>query len=231
MPAGFESFRDGGGYQIVSDTPMLSLDRVVVVTGGPLDPDKGYSTAFVWMENGEMVSVHTGGKQVAVIGKYNSNLMLAVMGESYPSIECYVFRPHRPSGQNFGMQIFDGAGNMTYDSGRAPFNIVAETWGPSPDYWLPAGRKYAVVVASTFVEIETFVVYTGVGVQVDYMTFETCSTDFFRTFHDRVMVERLLYHQVVRGPYPYSQPTSVQNYKANNNQPSRFFVVDVTNYS
>jgi len=75
------------------------------------------------------------------------------------------------------------------------------------------------------------VVYTGVGVQVDYMTFENCTTDFFRTFHDRVMVERVVYHQVVRGPFPFNQPTSVQNYKANNNQPSRFFVVDVTNFS
>lgn len=229
MPAGFESFRDGGGYQIVSDTPMLSLDRIVVAGGGPIESDKGYSRVFFPMEYGEMVAVQTDGKQVSVIGKQDNNLILAVMGEHYPTLEFYVFRAHRSSGQNFGMQIFDGAGNMTYDSGRAPFNIVTETWGPN-DYWLAGGRKYAVVVASTFVEIETFVVYTGVGVQVDYMTFETCSTDFFQTFHDLVRVERVLYHQVVRGPYPYSMPTSVQNYKANNNQPSRFFVVDVTNF-
>ncbi len=229
MPAGFESFRDGGGYQIVSDTPMLSLDRIVVAGGGPIESDRGYSQVYFPMENGEMVAVQTDGRQVAVIGKQNSNLMLAVMGENYPTLEFYVFRAHRPSGQNFGMQVFDGAGNMTYDSGRAPFNIITETGGPG-DYWLPGGRKYAVVVASTFVEIETRVEYIGVGAQPDWMSFEWCSTDFFQSFHDRVRVERVLYHQVVRGPYPYYQVPSVGNYKASNNQPSRFFVVDVTNF-
>lgn len=59
-----------------------------------------------------------------------------------------------PTGANYGFQIFDAAGNCTFDAAGKMMRLVDAFGGNLEGHWVgtrtyPAGRNYAVIVAKT----------------------------------------------------------------------------------
>lgn len=59
-----------------------------------------------------------------------------------------------PSGATYGFQIFDAAGNCTFDAAGKMMRLVDAFGGNTEAHWIgtrtyPAGRNYAVIVAKT----------------------------------------------------------------------------------
>eukprot|EP00456_Euglypha_rotunda_P025897 TRINITY_DN20890_c0_g1_i2.p1 TRINITY_DN20890_c0_g1~~TRINITY_DN20890_c0_g1_i2.p1 ORF type:complete len:214 (+),score=39.05 TRINITY_DN20890_c0_g1_i2:106-747(+) len=210
----------------------LTLYRKGVAQSGPFQGSGTlYSEAWIGVGNGDLVAINSNGSLVSVVGKRDGNLVVAVLNEEWRNVEYFVFRIHEPSDARYGMQIFDGNGNLTYDTGRPPLNLIAEVGGPG-DYWQTGGRKYAVVPATCYFGVKQEIVLVGVGPRPDYMGFVYATADFFRTFHDLVRVERPEYYVQAYGPYANGsgQLGWLTPGEWSNNQNTKFLVVDVTNF-
>jgi hypothetical protein len=230
MPAGFQSFNDYGSFQLDSEYRTLSVSRKGTVQSGARDRGNPHSLAYIYANPGDLIAIHTRGEAVSLVARTtDSNNVYAIYNREYALIDYWVFRPHEWSGQNNGIQIFDGAGNLTYDSGRAPLNIAG--WAGNPGtYNLNPNRQYAVIPTVLYSHMEQTIIYTDVGASPDYMLFQIASTDFARTYGNAVVTERFEYFHYAYGPYKANsgQGGWFQPGVWSNNQNSQLIIVDVT---
>ncbi|MBS3018529.1 hypothetical protein DJFAAGMI_01261 [Comamonas sp. PE63] len=125
MPAGFQSFNDAGTYQINDANPNYVFHSAVTVTPGEQVFGNVYSTTIevpancivAFQSAVALTPLRATGTKVQL-------LQARLSGAAAP-VTAYIFQPqpNAPRG-NAGLQVWDGAGVLKFDSAYGPLKVV-----------------------------------------------------------------------------------------------------------
>lgn len=155
MPVGFENFNDSGSMQLSANlrNPVLRASGTHTTVAGT------QIISYTRAASGDspLLAVAPASGSLRYMGTNFSGLTQnwhfeyfnGAVGDSIPY---YVFdKPPAPSG-NFGIELYDAAGNLTYSIQNKPLRIVEAVSGAVPpgvalDKTYVAGRQYAAIVS------------------------------------------------------------------------------------
>lgn len=160
MPTGFVSIADNGHWQVDSDFAVLSLRRSGQVAS------QQYSNGATTNSNPTRVAIQVDdGEVLALASTAHCALGVRVGNVAYvyvaaPAgqiIEYYIFAPGTTGISLSGLQVFNEAGQITFDSGWKLFDVRLLLSGHNGTYLAP-GRKYAFVHS----QINTSILYAQI---------------------------------------------------------------------
>lgn len=159
MPAGFQSIGTSGSYQIDSNFTNLALDRSGQLSSQQYMAGDTFNTrptrVAVTLTEGEILAFSC--TAAAAVGTRTGNLSyIFVDAPAGTIVKYYIFKPGYTS-STFGLQVYNEAGGLTFDSSWRLFDVRSLVNGYNT-WTLAGGREYAVV----HTKIATSVRYTRV---------------------------------------------------------------------
>lgn len=151
MPAGLQVFTDSGVMQIDQDNLNFGLRLKGTATcdqvlGGPTG--RRYASVQITNATAPMIAVHLNGElalyRVSVSG---STWTFFFIGDPGQTFEWFIFDLYTAAiGTNFGLEVYNAASSLAYNSGAPPAKIagVGTTFSG-----LNASRKYAACQGAT----------------------------------------------------------------------------------
>ena len=159
MPTGFQSINDWGTVQIDENYSAVCLRQTPVITVYSYPNKTHFDVAGV---SPLLFLGDTSGVGVCVISRVQiaTNVWrFTLISGSQVSVRCFVFDKGPPGySGNSGLQVFNAAGELTYDSGYPVFALKAvyQMTGSGPNsFSVPAdGRAYAACMSFTRLRVE-----------------------------------------------------------------------------
>lgn len=190
MAAGFQVFGEGGFIQVDGDWANYALVQVQTI----LTVDTNWralpcrAAIHVGSQEGDLVFAHMpgfcmllgvaywdGARRVGV--SVGADAGAGPNGPLNFPITFYVFRRQPPIGSSSGVQIFNAQGTLVFDANSNFCKVagVADAASTTNKYWLPGGRKYAVLMPSfTGQYIETYANNPGPGPNFFWYIYANC---------------------------------------------------------
>lgn len=146
MPAGFESINNDGVYQINDTNPNYVLTHKGVYNTN-VQSNNGSNTWYVQLNIADTAVVAFSSSTPTTFIKAKGNKVFFYQHENTRSpITVYQFERQPPSASvsGFGLQVWNGAGTLQYDSNYGPLQIIADIEGQGTFNVAP-GRNIAVI--------------------------------------------------------------------------------------
>lgn len=231
MPAGLQVWNDASYTQIDGSTTHAVLLRSGTATtttfqpGVALDPNN-YSQCAIPLNPGEILA-WSGGAACTFAGVSSGLAYLHAMAAPGSGIPYWVFGAYQPSGINYGLQIFNEAGQMIYDSGRLPIRVVGEVSGVGTFSGYAPGRTLALVPWSQHC---VFNRSTGTAPQGGTIIATDLTAGFARADSGGNVV--IAEAQYMRSLYTIhnTDPVDLGPNPIDNLSPNKYTVLDVTGY-
>lgn len=148
MTAGLQVWNDSNYLQVDGDNQHIVLLGKGQTTGTQLNHMTGSqvgSLHIIPVPAGCFLALR-GQAPWYLSGRYNGNWYINMVGAGAGSwLQYWVFGPYQPSGINYGLEVYNGSGQLIYDSGRLPLRYVQEIAGVGSWTVGQAGRDYALV--------------------------------------------------------------------------------------
>lgn len=226
MPAGFQSFNTSNTLQIDGKYANLSLIRSGSVTpikdnGTGSGPNTYNAEVSFSPSSGEIVAVSCE-NNFTLYWTTSSSHVYRVNGNS--QLKYYVFARITASSANYGMQVFDDAGNLVYCATHKPFNVAGII---SASQTLTSGRQYAAIFLSLPARRFSQFTWMGGG-EFIYIVVQQYDTAFTSIVANQVNVSSGPAWQVIgEGVNPPAPPP---NFDYTNGLPISVMILDVTGY-
>lgn len=110
----FETYSEDNKLQVTSDSLNISLASEQLFTA---------STQYYQMPNGIYALQPSTGYSSKITHRFQNDLKLVINGDAGSKIYTFSYS-RQPSNSDYGLQIFDGNGNLTFTSEFASLNVV-----------------------------------------------------------------------------------------------------------
>ncbi|WP_045158763.1 hypothetical protein [Stutzerimonas stutzeri] len=162
MPAGLQIINGAGSYQIDGDYANLMFIRKVAVSTVSFASGQGTSNnpsqASITLNGGELFAFACASPS-AFVGRSGNTVYVNVAAHPGAIVTFYVFA--RGSGtSNFGLEVYDAAGSLTFSSSWELLNILGVTSGAG-NFNYGSGRTYAVIPQSQYIRLVRTTTYQG----------------------------------------------------------------------
>jgi hypothetical protein len=150
MTAGLQVFRPNNTLQIDSDIKTLTLTAKVVASGWTLGSTVYSTTVVVPNTTVMLLFGNTSGSVVGIKEKYasGSSIVYRLWSNSTTAITCYGFGPTEITPANYGLQLFDAAGQLTFDATSKFLKIQGVTQTTSDIQSVPYSNPTGATIAS-----------------------------------------------------------------------------------
>lgn len=218
MPVGFQSINDSNVLQIDGRYKNLSLIR-----SGSVTPTSGEASISINASAGEILAVSCTDK-FTLYWSTSNEALIRINGSTSAPVKYYVFGISSFT-SNYGLQVFDDAGQVVYDTGRKPFNVVdIITSYTTKNYSL--GRNYAAVfISQRSLTTQNFIPQGGGGV---YLVSQTYETDFAQISSNTVTTS-FDFASIISG-LQFISPPIPPNGNFGNDLTIKMMILDVTGY-
>jgi len=229
MISGFQSISDNGNFQVDSTFKNLAMVRKGTLTTQQYTNGATTNTrptrAALSLADGEIVAFSCS-VFCAVGARVGTTLYLYADSPAGAVIEYWIFRPGFTVG-NFGLQVFNEVGDITFDSDWRLFDVRALISGHTTTYLTP-GRKYAAVHSQINTNIEYVRMVSGQAPNSFYSFIRI--TSFSAAAINGGTITTALANIDSWGTRP--EPGGGQAYREtyNNGITSLFLVIDVTGF-
>lgn len=227
-------WNDANLFQIDGDTAHVVLLRKGTYTTQTLPQGLTNKTSMVSVpvNDGEILAVPN--VPFAVAGKANGQWNLHFFAPAGTAFDAFIFGPYQPSGTRVGMEVYNGSGQLIYDTGRLPLRVLGEVAGVGTFGGFPAGRRLALFPWTQYVSVERSHPAAGVGGGATYPPFMLVSlvtTGFVSSdYSGNVTIQQVEYFSDVSGPYDASRYPGGWDGTWSNNLQNKYSVIDVTGY-
>lgn len=230
MPVGFESVGDSGSYQVDSDFKNLAMIRSGTVNSQTYTNGETTNTAptrvAITLNDGEILAIAC--TQYCAFGSRIGNVAYVyVNAAAGQAVQYYIFQSGGAAASNFGLQVFNENGELTFDAGWNLFDVrhVLSGYGSVN---LPAGKKYAFVHS----QIATRITYTKVvnGIAPNSFVSFVRVTDFSSVRINGGLVECQLSTVDAGGTRPSPGTGSSYTNQYNNGINPIALIIDVTGF-
>jgi len=233
MAAGLQVWNDASFLQIDGSSRHTVFRRKGTVLTQSLAQDGGLgdvSVAWIPCALDEFIAI-SGPTPFMLAGRLSGQMRFHVFNNPGTAVTYWVFGPYTPSGTRVGLEIYNEAGTLVYDSGRLPMRVTGEVGGLGV-IQLPQGRTYALVPWAQHVNTQFSVMVlppqTG-----QYFTVSSGGADFGSVDGaGLVSITYRSYWQIASAPKDLDgngQPPE-QDSSWDNGQQNKYTVLDVTGY-
>lgn len=229
MTVGFQSFNDGGTFQIDGVFPQFVFRRKQVVTFtdiiGDTDnqmdrPNQPYYVGAIDVANDEIVALN--GNDYSMITATNGGKMTIATNtiRSAANVNAYVFGPVAPKPGNFGFQVFNSAGTLVFDAAQKPLRMVAFPSGEGT-FNVGSGR-YAVITSNQWLEI-TSEIFSNSNFDLHH---EVRTGGMSKEINGQISIQNVKFYDVITLLNNGEAPNVTWTPRTTN----QHIIVDVTNY-